>query len=118
MHPEMVTYSDARIEFAGCALVTLNQVLLRAGGAISAMLAGRQNCTRLSSNASTRYKVTKMLSVNGWPSTATQVKTTLLQAPKSKESLGLSRPRVASRFAQSKLSIRVVERNDAIDVSR
>jgi hypothetical protein len=25
MHPEMVTYFDARIEFAGCALVTLNQ---------------------------------------------------------------------------------------------
>jgi hypothetical protein len=64
------------------------------------------------------YKPVKMLSVNGWPSTATQAKITLAQAPKSKESLGLLRPRVASRFAQSKLSIRVVERNDVIDVSR
>jgi hypothetical protein len=41
------------------------------------MLAGRQNRKRLSSNASTRYKAAKMLSVNGWPSTATQAKTTL-----------------------------------------
>jgi hypothetical protein len=64
----------------------------------------------------TCYKSAKMLSVNGWPSTATQAKTTLAQAPKSKESLA-PHARAASRFAQSKLSIRVVERNDVLNVA-